>query len=71
MNPGDCVTGPSVRIDREEMLAFAKTWDAMPFHVDEAAGKAAFGGITAPGVYILAIKQRLVHQLPEPHAVIA
>lgn len=43
----------------------------MPFHVDDAAGAAAFGGITAPGLYVLAIKQRLIHRLPSPQAVIA
>jgi acyl dehydratase len=43
----------------------------MPFHVDEQAGKEAFGGITAPGVFVLALKQRLVHQMPSAQSVIA
>jgi acyl dehydratase len=50
---------------------FARDWDPMPFHVDDAAGIAAFGSLTAPGLYVLALKQRLIHTLPEPHAVIA
>ena len=68
---GTSVTSLPLTVDRDELVAFARRWDPMPFHVDEAAGHAAFGGITAPGVYVLALKQQLVHRLPEPHAVIA
>lgn len=71
MTPGDSLTGPACVVDRDEMVAFAHRWDPMPFHVDEAAGQAAFGSLTAPGVFVLALKQRLIHQLPEPQAVIA
>jgi acyl dehydratase len=70
MNPGDGLTGPSQVIDRDELVDFARRWDPMPFHVDEQAGAAAFGSLTAPGLYMLAVKQRLVHRLP-PQAVIA
>ncbi len=71
MTPGDTITSPTATVDRGEMIEFAKRWDPMPFHVDDEAGKAAFGGITAPGLFVLAIKQRLIHQLPDQHAVIA
>ena len=71
MLPGQKVFGASIVVDRSEMLAFANIWDPLPLHVDEEAGHAAFGGLTAPGIYILALKQRLIHQLPEQHAVIA
>ena len=71
MIPGQGIAGPSLRVDREELIEFARRWDPMPFHVDDEAGKAAFGSITAPGVFVLALKQRLIHQLAEPHAVIA
>ena len=71
MVPGEGERGPSTTIDRDEMVAFARTWDPVPFHVDEAAGIAAFGSLTAPGLYMLAVKQRLIHQRAEPHAVIA
>jgi acyl dehydratase/uncharacterized protein YndB with AHSA1/START domain len=70
MHPGQKVVGPSIVVDRSEMIAFATTWDPLPFHVDEDAARAV-GGLTAPGIYILALKQRLVHQLSEQHAVIA
>jgi acyl dehydratase len=57
------------RVDRAELIAFAREWDPLPFHVGEAAGQAAFGGITAPGIYMLALKQRLVHSLPFHHVI--
>ena len=71
MVPGVVEEGPSVTVDRQELVSFAERWDPMPFHVDEKAGKAAFGGLTAPGIYVLALKQRLIHKLPIPHAVFA
>jgi acyl dehydratase len=70
MTPGQRVAGPSVVVDKAEMVGFATIWDPLPFHVDEEAGREV-GGLTAPGIYVLALKQRLIHQLPEQHAVIA
>ena len=71
MTPGQTIGGPFFEVRREDLVAFATVWDPMPFHIDEAAGRAAFGGLTAPGNYILAVKQRLIHQLDDKHAVIA
>ena len=71
MTPGEGQIGPSVTVERNELVSFARNWDPMPFHVNEAAGIAAFGSLTAPGLYVLALKQRLIHELPEPHEVIA
>ncbi|MCP5265437.1 MAG: acyl dehydratase [Burkholderiaceae bacterium] len=71
MVPGERVSSPPLSVDRDELVEFSRRWDPLPFHVDEAAGKAAFGSLTAPGVLMLALKQRLVHALPERHAVIA
>ncbi|MEY2619684.1 MAG: hypothetical protein RL522_2686 [Pseudomonadota bacterium] len=70
MEPGTSLTSPVHVVDKSELVAFAREWDPLPFHVDEAAGVAAFGSLTAPGLYMLAIKQRLVHRLA-PLAVIA
>jgi len=64
MEPGGYLSSPPQYIDRDELVAFAKIWDPLPFHVDEQAGIKAFGSLTAPGLYMLAIKQRLIHQLP-------
>lgn len=64
MEPGQSLTTSSHRIDQGELVEFAKTWDPLPFHVDEATGIEAFGSLTAPGLYMLAVKQRLIHRLP-------
>jgi acyl dehydratase len=61
--------GPYV-IPEQELLDFAAAWDPLPIHVDKDFA-AAHGGITAPGLYLLAIKMRLVHQLPFRATVIA
>lgn len=68
---GESVEGASVVVDRDEIVEFAKKWDPMPFHIDDEAGKASFGGLTAPGVFMLALKQRLVHGMPAAKSVIA
>jgi acyl dehydratase len=64
VEPGERHTCDSHRIDKAHMLAFAREWDPMPIHVDEAAGKAAFGSIIASGLYVLAIKHRLLRTSP-------
>jgi acyl dehydratase len=64
MKPGDSLTSPTVTVDGDEMVEFARRWDPLPIHVDEVAAKAS-GALTAPGLFTLAIKQRLLHQLPQ------
>jgi len=56
MVPGERLTVPGERVEQSEMTLFAKEWDPMPFHVD---------GRSAPGIYMLAFKQRLLHRLPK------
>lgn len=63
MIPGDHMTSPTVVIDRDEMVAFAKRWDPLPIHVDDYLA-AGHGGLSAPGLFVLAVKQHLIHQLP-------
>lgn len=44
-----------VKITREEIDAFARKYDPLPFHLDpEAAAQTRFGGIIAPGMLTLA-----------------
>jgi len=61
--------GPYV-IPELELVAFAKTWDPLPIHVDKAYA-AGHGGLTAPSCYLFAIKMRLVHTFPLRRSVIA
>jgi acyl dehydratase len=47
-------------VSREEIIAFATTWDPLPFHVDEELARATtMGGLIASGVHTLGILQRL------------
>ena len=64
MEPGQSISSRSEQISKAELVAFAKVWDPLPIHVDEAIGATVFGSLTAPGLYMLAIKQRLIHTLP-------
>lgn len=61
--------GPYV-IPEQELVAFASAWDPMPMHVDKDFA-ATRGGLTAPGIYLLSVKLRLVHSLPFRRTVIA
>jgi len=59
------------QVSEEEILEFGRKWDPLPIHVDiEAAKRSPFGGLTAPGSLILAIKQKLVHDLPLRQSVV-
>lgn len=44
-----------------EIMEFARAWDPMPFHVEEAAALASpFGGLIASGLHTIAVAQRLL-----------
>ena len=50
----------SYRLEREEIINFAKQWDPQPFHTDEEAAKQSiFGGLTASSLHIFAICTKL------------
>jgi acyl dehydratase len=69
INPGAVLRAGPYVIPEQELLDFAAAWDPMPIHVDKDYA-AEHGGITAPGVYLLAIKMRLIHRLPFRRTVI-
>jgi len=68
--PGDTIYAGPYLIPADELVAFASAWDPMPMHVNQAFA-ARHGGLTAPGIYLFAIKMRLVHTLPLRRTVIA
>jgi acyl dehydratase len=68
--PGAAIRAGPYTIPEHELLAFGATWDPLPIHVDKAFAS-MHGGLTAPGIYLLAIKMRLVHSLPLRRSVIA
>lgn len=61
---GQKIVGPEdYFVTKEEILEFGRRWDPAPFHADEeAAKKTMFGGIVAPGAFLLAIQTCLMHR---------
>ena len=50
-----------LRIDKEQIFAFAAEFDPQPFHLDEAAARhSIFGGLCASGWHTLAVTMRLL-----------
>ena len=64
---GTTKTSPTFTIERDEMIRFAERWDQFSIHLDDAAADAAYGtgGVTAPSAFLMAIRSRLLHQLPK------
>ena len=59
--PGAVTTYGAHRVDRDEMTAFAREFDAQPFHVDEASARAsAVGHLIASGWYTTAVQMRML-----------
>jgi acyl dehydratase len=63
VSPGAVLRAGPYVIPEQELLDFAAAWDPLPIHIDKDFA-APHGGITAPGIYLLAIKMRLIHSLP-------
>ena len=61
---GQKIVGPEdYMVTKEEILEFGRRWDPAPFHADEEAAKyTMFGGIVAPGAFLLAIQTYLMHK---------
>jgi acyl dehydratase len=50
-----------LRIDKEQIFAFAAEFDPQPFHLDEAAARhSIFGGLCASGWHTAAVTMRLL-----------
>lgn len=50
-------------LSRDEIIAFARQWDAQPFHIDEEAAKASpYGRIIASGFHTLLVAFNLTLQ---------
>ena len=62
---GTTVRVGSYRMDAAEMVSYARKWDPLPVHTDQAAAsKTMFGGLTASGAHTLAIRVLLLHRVP-------
>ena len=69
IRPGEVMQSPTYLIDHDEMVDFARRWDPVPIHTDPEAAGAVIGGVTASGTYVLAVRSRLLHELPETVAI--
>jgi acyl dehydratase len=50
-----------LRIDKDQIIAFAAQFDPQPYHLDEqAARKSVFGGLAASGWHTAALTMRLI-----------
>lgn len=59
--PGTVTTYGAHMVDRDEMVAFAREFDAQPFHVSEAkAAGSAVGELIASGWYSCALQMRML-----------
>lgn len=59
LTPGRVFDLGSVRIDRDEMVEFARRFDPQPFHLDEEAGRrSVLGGLCASGWYTSSLWMR-------------
>ena len=67
LQSGDVALGSTFVVERDEMVEFARRWDPQPFHLDDAVANEVFGegGVTAPGVFVMAIRTRLLHETPD------
>lgn len=57
---GDGFEAGGYRVTGEEIVEFARRYDPVPFHTDEAAAKeSVFGGLVASGIHTIAVWNRL------------
>ena len=61
---GTTIRVGSYRVERDDIVAFARRWDPLDIHTDESTG------VTASGSHLMAIRTLLLHQLPTREAVI-
>jgi len=69
---GTTVRVGSYSVDADDIKSYARRWDPLPVHTDEAAAaQTMFGGLTASGSHTLAIRTLLMHRVPIQDGVIA
>ena len=64
LDPGETLTSGEMRVDKDEVLAFARKYDPQYFHADEdAARDSVFGEVVASGIHTMAMWRQLDHQI--------
>jgi len=58
---GDTASMGEMRVDKDEVIAFAQAYDPQPFHIDEEAAKRSFfSGLIASGWHTCAMVMRMM-----------
>jgi len=61
IEPGSVTAYGGVTVHKDEMIAFARSFDPQPFHIDEAAARESFSGtLIASGWHTAALHQRML-----------
>ena len=69
---GTKLTCGTYDITKEEVVSFAGQWDPQPYHINEEAAQASiYGGLTASGIHIMAIRTWLLHRIQPKPAILA
>lgn len=69
---GAKLTAGTYKISKDEVVAFAGQWDPQPYHINEAAARSSiYGGLTASGIHIMAIRTWLLHRIQPKPAILA
>jgi acyl dehydratase len=65
---GETITVGDYKLTQKEIISFATKWDPQPYHIDKkVAALSIYGGLTACGIHIMAIRTLLLHQMrPKP-----
>ena len=65
---GETITVGDYKLTEKEIISFATEWDPQPYHIDKkVASLSIYGGLTACGIHIMAIRTLLLHQMrPKP-----
>ncbi len=60
------------KVERKEMVAFARQWDPRPFHVDDrAAAETVYGELIASGAFTMAVFLKLGNEAAPDWAMVA
>ena len=63
LSVGDTFEFDPVMLTEDDIVAFGREYDPLPFHVDaEAAADSVFGGLIASGIQLIAVSQRVVYE---------
>ena len=65
---GETITVGDYKLTQKEIISFATKWDPQPYHIDKrVAALSIYGGLTACGIHLMAIRTLLLHQMrPKP-----